>query len=192
MSRSWRRRRSRLSVRSASEPLSWPSSVSMRERVMLTSPAWLTRRSSSGCARARTWPGRDAAAPFRASVARPVAEGAPAWRSAAARGRNCAPSGRRCGGRSAPALPGGRAATAAALPATTARFRGRLAIAARRWPRSGRDAKHVEGACHRIQPGQQESRRRSSRLGEAEVRSRIRGGAPFRLAALRRPGARRP
>ncbi len=47
-SRSWRRSRSRLSVRSTSEPLIWPTSDSMRARVMLTSPAWLTRRSSSG------------------------------------------------------------------------------------------------------------------------------------------------
>ena len=53
MSRSWPRRRSRFSVRSASEPLIWPTPDSMRERVMLTSPAWLTRRSSSG-ARTRT------------------------------------------------------------------------------------------------------------------------------------------
>ena len=53
MSRSWRRSRSRFSVRSPSEPLIWPTSASMRERVMLTSPAWLTRRSSSG-ARTRT------------------------------------------------------------------------------------------------------------------------------------------
>ncbi len=53
MSRSWPRRRSRFSVRSPSEPLIWPTPDSMRERVMLTSPAWLTSRSSSG-ARTRT------------------------------------------------------------------------------------------------------------------------------------------
>ena len=52
-SRSWRRSRSRFSLRSPSEPLIWPTSDSMRERVMLTSPAWLTSRSSSG-ARTRT------------------------------------------------------------------------------------------------------------------------------------------
>ena len=53
MSRSWARRRSRLPVRSPSEPRSWRSSASRRERVIITSPAWLTSRSSS-CERTRT------------------------------------------------------------------------------------------------------------------------------------------
>ena len=53
MSRSWPRRRSRLLGQVAERALIWPTPDSMRERVMLTSPAWLTRRSSSG-ARTRT------------------------------------------------------------------------------------------------------------------------------------------
>ena len=53
MSRNCRRRRSKFSVRSPSADFSCATSDSMRERVMLTSPAWLTRRSSS-CERTRT------------------------------------------------------------------------------------------------------------------------------------------
>ena len=52
MSRNCWRKRFKLSVMSPSEPRSWLSSTSSRERVIMTSPAWLTMRSSS-CERTR-------------------------------------------------------------------------------------------------------------------------------------------
>ena len=52
-SRSWRRRRARLSENSDSEAPSTPTSFSILERVIDTSPAWFTRRSRMS-ARTRT------------------------------------------------------------------------------------------------------------------------------------------
>ena len=53
MSRSCWRKRSRLPDRSPKAPRIWPSRTSRRDRVIITSPTWLTRRSSSA-ARTRT------------------------------------------------------------------------------------------------------------------------------------------
>ncbi|MNQ48654.1 hypothetical protein D3C85_625380 [compost metagenome] len=52
-SRSWRRKRARLSENSDSEAPSTPTSFSILERVIDTSPAWFTRRSRIS-ARTRT------------------------------------------------------------------------------------------------------------------------------------------
>ena len=53
ISRNCWRKRLRLPVMSLRDPRSWPISASSRERVIMTSPAWLTMRSSN-CERTRT------------------------------------------------------------------------------------------------------------------------------------------
>ena len=216
MSRSCVRRRSRFSVRSPSEPFSWPTSASMRERAMQTSPAWLTRRSSSG-ARTRTVPlpapvavGATVAASGRATAAGgetlPVdRRGERRTRGVSARQRRARRLRRRLG-RRGPRAPR-PAATASGVPAASAAASARRDHRHRhrqRLPRRPRRAASADGRAgdelrrtrRSIASTRGEQRldvvRPRRRRAPSGARSRSPGGAPSRPGASRRPGARRP